>query len=121
MNVSIIRRATLLAVCLLSLGCQRQAVKKEAPPFRIVATDAAFEAPDRLAAGLRHITFENRGSEIHEGYARQAPEGNERGRLRGSRQTGIAVPGRRPGLFRTRTNIAWSDRRDVVKSGSRAL
>jgi len=42
-------------------------VEKEAPPFRIVATDAAFEVPDRLAAGLRHIIFENRGSEIHQG------------------------------------------------------
>jgi len=42
-------------------------VENEAPPFRIVATDAAFEVPDRLAAGLRHIIFENRGSEIHQG------------------------------------------------------
>lgn len=61
------RSATLLTVCLLSFGCQRQIVEKDAPPFRIVATDAGFEAPDRLAAGLRHIVFENRGSEIHEG------------------------------------------------------
>jgi hypothetical protein len=65
-NVSATRRATLFAVCLLSFGCQRQTVEKEALPFRIVATDAGFEAPDRLAAGLRHIVFENRGSEIHE-------------------------------------------------------
>ena len=75
MNVSVTRRATLLAVCLLSLACKRQAVKKEAPPFRIVATDAGFEAPDRLAAGLRHITFENRGSEIHEGMLVKLPKG----------------------------------------------
>ena len=39
---------------------------KEAPPFRIVATDAGFEAPGALAAGMRHIIFENRGSKIHE-------------------------------------------------------
>ena len=75
MNVSVIGPATLLAVCLLSPRCQRQAAKKEAPPFRIVATDAGFEAPDRLAAGLRHITFENRGSEIHEGMLVKLPKG----------------------------------------------
>ena len=66
MNIGATRRATLLAIYLLSFGCQRQTAEKEAPPFRIVATDAGFEAPDRLAAGLRHIVFENRGSEIHE-------------------------------------------------------
>ncbi len=66
MNIGATRRATLLAIYVLSFGCQRQTAEKEAPPFRIVATDAGFEAPDRLAAGLRHIVFENRGSEIHE-------------------------------------------------------
>jgi hypothetical protein len=35
-------------------------------PFRIIATDTGYAAPDRLAAGLRHIVFENRGTEIHE-------------------------------------------------------
>jgi len=65
MNIGAIRKVTLLAVCLLSFGFQKQTVEKEAPPFRIVPTDAGFEAPDRLAAGLRHIVFENRGSEIH--------------------------------------------------------
>ena len=73
MNIGVIRKATLLAVCLLSLGCQKQTVEKEAPPFRIVATDAGFEAPDRLAAGQRHITFENHGSEIHEGMLVKLP------------------------------------------------
>jgi hypothetical protein len=64
----------ILAVCLLIFGCQKQA-GNEAPPFRIVATDAGFEAPDRLAAGLRHIVFENRGSEIHEGMLVKLPKG----------------------------------------------
>jgi hypothetical protein len=50
-------------------------VKKEAPPFRIVATDAGFEAPERLAAGLRHMVFENRGSEIHDGMLVKLPKG----------------------------------------------
>jgi len=68
MNIGATRWGICLAACALSLGCQRQATQKEAPPFRIVATDAGFEAPDRLAAGLRHITFDNRGSEVHESY-----------------------------------------------------
>jgi hypothetical protein len=67
MNIGAIRKASLLAVYILSFGCQKQTVEKEAQSFRIVATDAGFEAPDRLAAGLRHIVFENHGSEIHEG------------------------------------------------------
>jgi hypothetical protein len=75
MNVGAPCWTSLLAICLLSFGCQRQAVKKEAPPFRIVATDAGFEAPERLAAGLRHMVVENRGSEIHEGMLVKLPKG----------------------------------------------
>ena len=45
MSIGTICRNTLLAVCLLSFGCQRQLVQKEVPPFRIVAKDAGFEAP----------------------------------------------------------------------------
>src|SRR5437762_12889234 len=75
MSIGTICRNTLLAVCLLGFGCQRQVVQKEVPPFRIVATDSGFEAPDRLAAGLRHIVFENRGSEIHEGMLVKLPKG----------------------------------------------
>src|SRR6266576_4977204 len=75
MSIGTICRNTLLAVCLLSFGCQRQLVQKEVPPFRIVAKDAGFEAPDTLAAGLRHIVFENRGSEIHEGMLVKLPKG----------------------------------------------
>jgi hypothetical protein len=43
--------------------------------FRIVATDRGFEAPDRVPAGLRHIVFENHGSEIHEGMLVKLPQG----------------------------------------------
>jgi hypothetical protein len=74
-NIDPIRRVILLVVGLLSLGCQRQVADKEVPPFPIVATDAGFEAPDKLASGLRHIVFENRGSEIHEGMLVKLPEG----------------------------------------------
>src|SRR5438445_13825211 len=75
MNIDATRQAIVLAVCVLSFACQKQTAEKEAPPFRIVATDAGFEAPDRLAAGLRHITFENRGSEMHEGMLVKLPKG----------------------------------------------
>jgi len=51
MNVSATRRATWFAVCLLSFGCQRQAVENEAPPFRIVATDAALKFLTGLPQG----------------------------------------------------------------------
>ena len=74
-NIGTTRRVILLVICLLSFGCQRQIAEKEGPPFRIVATDAGFEAPDRLVAGLRHIIFENHGSEIHEGMLVKLPEG----------------------------------------------
>lgn len=60
------RRPTLLALLLtvtLTVGC---GTNQETPPVRINALDRAFEAPDRVAAGLRRIIFENRGSEIHE-------------------------------------------------------
>ena len=74
-SIDFIPLVTLLVVGLFSFGCQRQIAQKEAPPFRIVATDAGFEAPDKLAAGLRHIIFENRGYEIHEGMLVKLPKG----------------------------------------------
>jgi hypothetical protein len=54
------------ALCLGSAGCRPQASEKDRASFHIVATDAAFEAPAKVPAGLRHILFENRGAEIHE-------------------------------------------------------
>lgn len=75
MSIDGARCATLVAVCFLGLACQKRTAEKEAPPFRIVATDTGFEAPDKLAAGLRHILFENRGSEIHEGMLVKLPTG----------------------------------------------
>ena len=67
--------AILSVACLISAGCRQKVADKDAPPFRIVATDAGFDAPDRLAAGLRHIVFENRGTEIHEGMLVKLPNG----------------------------------------------
>ena len=42
-------------------------------PFRIMATDSGFDAPERVASGMRHIVFENRGSEIHEAMLVKLP------------------------------------------------
>lgn len=59
-------RTILCVACLLGASCRAKVAEKELPPFRIIATDAGFDAPDRIAAGLRHVVFENHGSEIHE-------------------------------------------------------
>jgi hypothetical protein len=75
MNIHAVCRTILLAVCLVSFSCRKQVADKEVPPFRIVATDAGFEAPEKLPAGLRHIVFENRGTEIHEGMLVKLPKG----------------------------------------------
>ena len=65
--------AALVVICLLELSCRPTV--KEQPPFRIIATDAGFEAPAGLPAGIRHIIFENHGSEIHEGMLVRLPKG----------------------------------------------
>jgi Sulfocyanin (SoxE) domain len=75
MTMNAVCRATLLAACLLGVSCQRRDAEKEVPPFRIIATDAGFEAPAGVAAGLRHVTFENHGSEIHEAMLVKLPTG----------------------------------------------
>jgi len=74
-NIGVTHCVLLLAVCFLAFGCRKERVGKQASPFRIIATDSGFEAPDRLAAGMRHIIFENRGSEIHEGMFVKLAEG----------------------------------------------
>lgn len=58
-------RILILSTCVICWGCQKAGHDRSAP-FRIVATDAGFEAPDVVPAGLRHIVFENHGSQIHE-------------------------------------------------------
>lgn len=75
MNIDTIGRTILAIACLVSVGCQKRVAEKDTLPFRIIATDAGFEAPDRVAAGLRHIIFENRGSEIHESMLVKLPKG----------------------------------------------
>jgi hypothetical protein len=75
MNLDTTRKLTLFIACLVSVSCQRQGAQKETAPFRIIATDAGFEAPNRVAAGLRHVVLENHGSEIHESMLVKLPRG----------------------------------------------
>jgi len=55
-------------------GCHSKSGQASDAPFRIIATDAGFDAPDRVPAGLRHIVFENHGSEIHEAMLVKLPQ-----------------------------------------------
>lgn len=82
-----------LGLCLLAAGCgnaqpdaevraapngrdELEAARTGAPlAFRIVATDHGFEAPARMSAGLRHIVFENEGSQVHEAMLVKLPAG----------------------------------------------
>jgi hypothetical protein len=56
-------------------GCPKKNARTETPPFRIIATDAGFQAPDNMPAGLRHVVMENRGSMIHEAMLVKLPKG----------------------------------------------
>jgi hypothetical protein len=71
-------RGTLLGLALILHGpfAAADEAKRAAPePFRIVATDAGFEAAATIAPGLRHIVFENHGKEIHEAMLVKLPAG----------------------------------------------
>src|SRR6476661_7126757 len=61
-----IGKFSLLIACLSGVSCHRPSPHVEAAPFRIVATDAGFDAPESVPAGMRHISYENHGTEIHE-------------------------------------------------------
>jgi hypothetical protein len=66
----------LLIITVVSGGCDHAGRReRKEMPFRIIATDAGFEAPDAVAVGLRHIVFENRGSRIHEAMLVKLPAG----------------------------------------------
>ena len=64
-----------VAALLAALGCHSKSAQDSDTPFRIVATDAGFDAPDRVPAGLRHIVYTNHGSEIHEAMLIKLPQG----------------------------------------------
>jgi hypothetical protein len=68
-------RAFVIGACFATCACHLKAGRDNAPPFRIIATDAGFEAPDVVPAGVRHILFENHGSQIHEAMLVKLPDG----------------------------------------------
>ena len=68
-------RVLMILLSFVSCGCHSKLGRERTAPFKIVATDAGFEAPDLIPAGLRHIVFENRGSEIHEAMLVKLPDG----------------------------------------------
>jgi hypothetical protein len=59
----------------LASGCYSKSGRNSDTPFQIVATDAGFDAPDKVPAGLRHIVYANHGSEIHEAMLIKLPQG----------------------------------------------
>src|SRR3982751_1815199 len=65
-------QAILLGISLVSLGCR---TKSEDSTFRIVATDAGFDAPETMPSGIRHIVMENHGTKIHEAMLVKLPPG----------------------------------------------
>ena len=121
MTIDATGRAMLFAVCLLSVGCQRKIAEKEPPLFRIIVTDAGFEAPDGVAAGLRHIVFENRGSEIHEAMLVKLPKDMSANDYVAAVKAGSLFPEGALDYSGPGTNIARRDRRDVVKGGLETL
>ena len=68
-------RVLMILLSFVSCGCHSKLGRERTAPFKIVATDAGFEAPDVVPAGLRHIVFENSGSEIHEAMLVKLPDG----------------------------------------------
>ncbi|MEO8439641.1 MAG: hypothetical protein ABI540_05400 [Spartobacteria bacterium] len=65
----------LVIIFLGSTGCQKRGAGTETSPFRIIATDAGFEAPNEVPAGMRHLIFENHGKAIHEAMLVKLPAG----------------------------------------------
>jgi hypothetical protein len=63
--------ATAIAASFAASGCH----SKSDAPFRVIATEAGFDAPDKVPAGWRHMVFENHGSQIHEAMLVKLPQG----------------------------------------------
>src|SRR5436190_16737014 len=84
--------AAAVAVSFAASGCHSKIAGKNDAPFRVIATDAGFDAPDAVPAGLRHIVFENRGSEIHEGMLVKLPQGMTVGEYVSAVRSGSLFP-----------------------------
>lgn len=85
--------SALVVAPLISGGCDR-AVRRETKEtaFRIVATDAGFEAPEAVSIGLRHIVFENHGSKIHEAMLVKLPAAMSAADFQAQVRRGILFP-----------------------------
>jgi hypothetical protein len=92
MNIATSRKVTLFIACLISVSCQKQSAERDGAPFRIVAKDTGFEAPDRLVAGLRYVVLENHGSEIHEAMLVKLPKGMSAGDYASAVKKGSLFP-----------------------------
>lgn len=73
-------------------GCHSKLAVTSDAPFRVIATDAGFDAPDTVPAGLRHIVFENHGSEIHEAMLVKLPQGMTVGEYVSAVRSGSLFP-----------------------------
>ena len=61
-------------------------------PVHIIATDAGFEAPTTLAAGMRHVVFENHGKNIHEVMFVKLPDGMDADAFLAQVNSGVLFP-----------------------------
>src|SRR5256885_16391918 len=90
-------RAFIISASLANCGCHSDLGRDRSAPFRIIATDSGFEAPDVVPAGMRHIVFENRGSEIHEAMLVKLPDGMSTKDYVAAGKGGLPFPKRAPG------------------------
>jgi hypothetical protein len=61
-------------------------------PLKITATDQGFEAPASVAAGMRHVVFENHGKHIHEVMFVKLPEGMDAAGYLAQVNSGVLFP-----------------------------
>lgn len=59
-------RLAFVSVLVACVGKRPPHASADLSGFTIIATDSGFDAPDHVAAGMRHIVYENRGAQIHE-------------------------------------------------------
>ena len=102
-----LRRIPLPAValaCVLILACRGRESRRSFPSpgsvtpfvaegaFRIVATDSGFLADGTMSAGMRHISFENRSTQIHEAMLVKLPPGMTAGDYQQALHAGELFP-----------------------------
>lgn len=88
--MGIVRRAGATLACFISVGACSPPLVAEA--IRIVATDSGFEAPRTVAAGMRHIVFENHGTGVHEGMFTKLAAGTSADDFLAQVKAGILFP-----------------------------